>query len=307
MNMDKFLESVIDYGKNFTSQGKLVDYIEILKDADKNALGACIIDKDGRVYEAGKSREEFAIMSIVKVLLFEIVLENYELYEIKEYMRLEGSSKAYNSILDLEAEGGKPVNPFINAGAITSSYLIYKKFKDKSVEVLMKRARIVMEDDSLDYSQTLLDTARTGGENNLALAWILKKHGIIDRYTSVEDVINLYNLACSIMVNTRDLAAFASMISKDGKNIEGKQIIKKENARILRTLMAICGTYNYSGDFAINIGLPAKSGVGGGIMATTNKEIGICTFCPGLDSFGNSVAGLKMLEKISKELDLNFY
>lgn len=106
MNLDKFLESVIDYGKNFTSQGKLVDYIEILKDADKNALGACIIDKDGKVYEAGRSREEFAIMSIVKVLLFEIVLENYELSEIKEYMRLEGSSKAYNSILDLEAEGG---------------------------------------------------------------------------------------------------------------------------------------------------------------------------------------------------------
>lgn len=305
--MDKFLDSVIEYGKNFTDRGKLVDYIEILKDADKNALGACIIDKDGTVYEAGKSREEFAIMSIVKVLLFEIVLENYELSEIKKHMRLEGSSKPYNSILDLEAEGGKPVNPFINAGAITSAYLIYKKFKDKSVEVLMKRAKIVMDDDSLDYSQILLDTAKTGGENNLALGWILKKHGIIDRYTSVEDVINLYNLACSIMVNTRDLAVFASIISRQGKNLKGKQIIKRENARILRTLMALCGTYNYSGDFAINIGIPAKSGVGGGIMATTNKDIGICTFCPGLDSFGNSVAGVKMLEKISKELDLNFY
>ncbi|MHC5099058.1 glutaminase A [Peptoniphilus genitalis] len=305
--MDNFLNSVIEYGKDFVDQGKLVDYIPILKDADKTALGACIVDKDGRVYEAGKSREEFAIMSIVKVILFDIVLDNYKLDEITKYMRLEGSSKPYNSILDLEAEGGKPVNPFINAGAITSAYLIYKKFKDKSIDVLMKRAKLVMENDDLVYNQTLLDTVKTGGENNLALAWILKKHGTIDKETSVDDVLYIYNLACCIMVNTKDLAVFASMISKNGKDLQGNQIIKEENARILRTLMAICGTYDYSGDFAINIGIPAKSGVGGGIMATTNKDIGICTFCPGLDSYGNSVAGVKMMEKISRELKLNFY
>ncbi|MBU5669714.1 glutaminase A [Peptoniphilus sp. MSJ-1] len=305
--MDKFLEEVIDYGKQFTDEGKLVDYIAILKDADKHALGACIIDENGKVHEAGRSQEEFAIMSIVKVVLFEIVLENYKLSEIEKYIGLEGSSKPYNSILDLEAEGGKPVNPFINAGAIMSSYLIYKKFKDKSIDVLMERIRILMDNEELTHNQELLDTVKFGGENNLALAWILKKHGYIDKDTSVDDVLYIYNLACCIMVDTRDLAVFASTMSRHGKGLNGDQIIKKENARILRTLMAICGTYDFAGEFAVKIGIPAKSGVGGGIMATTNKDIGVCVFCPGLDSFGNSLAGVKMLEKISRELDLYYY
>ncbi|WP_257993660.1 glutaminase [Dolosicoccus paucivorans] len=124
----------MEYGKEFVNQGKLVDYIPILKEADKNALGICYVDKDGTIYEEGKSREEFAIMSIVKVILFDLVLENYDLADIKKYMRMEDSSKPYNSILDLEAENGKPVNPFINAGAITSSYLIYQSLKtDRSI------------------------------------------------------------------------------------------------------------------------------------------------------------------------------
>ena len=109
------------------------------------------------------------------------------------------------------------------------------------------------------------------------------------------------------MVNTRDLAVLASIISRKGIGLDGKRVMEEDHARILRTLMSICGTYDYSGDFAINIGIPAKSGVGGGIMAATNKDIGLCTFCPGLDSSGNSVAGVKMLEMISRELKLGYY
>lgn len=305
--MDNYLNSVIEYGKNFVEEGKLVDYIPILKDADKNALGVCIIDKDGKIYEAGKSRENFAIMSIVKVILFEIVLENYEIDEIKKYIGFKGSSKPYDSILDLEMENGKPVNPFINSGAIMSSYLIFKKFKDKSIDVLLEKAKILTDNENIDYARELLKIAGKGGENNLALTYILKKHGYIDKETKIEDVLYIYNLACCLMVNTRDLAVLASIISRNGKGLDGQKIIDEENARILRTLMSICGTYDYSGDFAINIGIPAKSGVGGGIMAATNKDIGLCTFCPGLDSSGNSVAGVKMLEMISKDLKLNFY
>lgn len=305
--MDNYLNSVIEYGKNFVEEGKLVDYIPILKDADKNALGVCIIDKDGKIYEAGKSRENFAIMSIVKVILFEIVLENYEIDEIKKYIGFKGSSKPYDSILDLEMENGKPVNPFINSGAIMSSYLILKKFKDKSIDVLLEKAKILTDNENIDYARELFKIAGKGGENNLALTYILKKHGYIDKETKIEDVLYIYNLACCLMVNTRDLAVLASIISRNGKGLDGQKIIDEENARILRTLMSICGTYDYSGDFAINIGIPAKSGVGGGIMAATNKDIGLCTFCPGLDSSGNSVAGVKMLEMISKDLKLNFY
>lgn len=305
--MDNFLNSVIEYGKNFVDEGKLVDYIPILKDADKTAMGVCLIDKDGRVYEAGKSREKFAIMSIVKVILFEIVLENYEIEEIKKYIGFKGSSKPYDSILDLEMENGKPVNPFINSGAILSSYLIFKKFKEKSIDVLFEKAKILTGNEDIDYARELFKIAGNGGDNNLALTYILKKHGSIDKETKIEDVLYIYNLACCLMVNTRDLAVLASIISRNGIGLDGKRVMEEDHARILRTLMSICGTYDYSGDFAINIGIPAKSGVGGGIMAATNKDIGLCTFCPGLDSSGNSVAGVKMLEMISRELKLGYY
>ena len=305
--MDNFLNSVIEYGKNFVDEGKLVDYIPILKDADKTAMGVCLIDKDGRVYEAGKSREKFAIMSIVKVILFEIVLENYEIEEIKKYIGFKGSSKPYDSILDLEMENGKPVNPFINSGAIMSSYLIFKKFKEKSIDVLFEKAKILTDNEDIDYARELFKIAGKGGDNNLALTYILKKHGSIDKETKIEDVLYIYNLACCLMVNTRDLAVLASIISRNGIGLDGKRVMEEDHARILRTLMSICGTYDYSGDFAINIGIPAKSGVGGGIMAATNKDIGLCTFCPGLDSSGNSVAGVKMLEMISRELKLGYY
>ncbi|MBS6611135.1 MAG: glutaminase A [Peptoniphilus harei] len=305
--MDKILDSVIEYGKEFVEEGKLVDYIPILRDADKTALGVCLIDKDGKIYEAGKSREKFAIMSIVKVILFEIVLENYEIDEIKKYIGFKGSSKPYDSILDLELEKGKPINPFVNAGAIMSSYLIYKKFKDKSVDVLFEKAKTLTENKDIDYARELMKLTSNGGENNLALTYILKKHGYIDKETNIEDVLYIYNLACCIMVNTKDLAVLSSIISRNGINLDGKRVMEKDHARILRTLMSICGTYDYSGDFAINIGIPAKSGVGGGIMATTNKDIGVCAFCPGLDRSGNSIAGVKMLEMISKKLDLGYY
>ena len=305
--MDKILDSVIEYGKEFVEEGKLVDYIPILRDADKTALGVCLIDKDGKIYEAGKSREKFAIMSIVKVILFEIVLENYEIDEIKKYVGFKGSSKPYDSILDLELEKGKPINPFVNAGAIMSSYLIYKKFKDKSVDVLFEKAKTLTENKDIDYARELMKLTSNGGENNLALTYILKKHGYIDKETNIEDVLYIYNLACCIMVNTKDLAVLSFIISRNGINLDGKRVMEKDHARILRTLMSICGTYDYSGDFAINIGIPAKSGVGGGIMATTNKDIGVCTFCPGLDRSGNSIAGVKMLEMISKKLDLGYY
>lgn len=305
--MDNFLNSVIEYGKNFVDEGKLVDYIPILKDADKTAMGVCLIDKDGRVYEAGKSREKFAIMSIVKVILFEIVLENYEIEEIKKYIGFKGSSKPYDSILDLEMENGKPVNPFINSGAIMSSYLIFKKFKEKSIDVLFEKAKILTGNEDIDYARELFKIAGNGGDNNLALTYILKKHGSIDKETKIEDVLYIYNLACCLMVNTRDLAVLASIISRNGIGLDGKRVMEEDHARILRTLMSICGTYDYSGDFAIRVGLPAKSGVGGGIVTASKNKTGLAVYAPRLDKHGNSYSGVRMLEFLSNELDLSIY
>lgn len=306
--MEKILKEAYEYAKPFTKYGKIVDYIPSLADVDKDKLAASIIDSQGNVYEVGAVDIQFSIMSISKVILYLIALENYELEEIKKFIGFKGSSKPYNSLLDLEmSEGKKPVNPFINAGALVNTYLIYNKFGDASIDKIMEKVRLLSGNDSIDYDRLVNKESKGRGHGNKAIMYSLQNNNIIPKDVDIFEILYIYGLACFIMVNTRDLAAISYVISNDGYNMDGEKLIDSDHARILRTLMAICGTYDYSGDFAIEIGLPAKSGVGGGMLATTNKGIGLATYCPGLDPSGNSVAGTKMLEYISKSLDLGIY
>lgn len=303
--MKEILKRAYEYSLPFTKEGELVDYIDALKSVNKEDLGAVIIDENKNIESIGVVDTKFTIMSIVKVALYLIVLENYEQDEIKKYMGSNGSSKAFNSLLDLESsEDKKPVNPFINAGAIMSCYLIYKKFKEKSKEVVLEKLRSLTDNKNLDVDKKVLDSIGIGGDTNIAILYSLKKNKIMANDEDAFTVLGLYNYACTILVDIVDLAKFSYVLSNNGKSINDEKLIDEENVRILKTLMLICGMYDYSGEYAIKVGLPSKSGVGGGIMATTNKKIGLATYSPALDLRGNSVAGQVMLEYISKELDL---
>ncbi|WP_138159718.1 glutaminase A [Peptoniphilus catoniae] len=307
MDINKILKEAYEYAKPYTKEGKLVDYLPELAKADINNLGAVVIDGDANLYKIGAYNEKFSIMSIVKVVLYLIVLENYKADEIKNYLLMKNTYNPYNSLLDLEnGEGKKPVNPFVNAGAIVTSYLINKKFADKSIDVILEKTRQIMNDDSIDYSREIVDTSMDKADTNFALAYTLKKNKIISQDTDVYNLLKLYCMACAIIIDAEDLAVFSSVLARDGKNLKGDQVIERDHARILRTLMATCGTYDYSMEFALEIGLAAKSGVGGGILAA-NRQIGIGIYSPGLDIRGNSLASIEFLKYFSKKLDLSIY
>lgn len=306
--MKELLQKAYDYAKGFRDEGQLVGYIPALASADKNHIAASIIDAEGNVEEIGDLDVKFTMMSIAKVVLFLIALEDFDLEEIKKSVGLKGSSKPYNSLIDLEmSEGKKPVNPFINAGALVVTSLIMEKYGDDSAKVVLDKVRQLADNQEIDFDMSLLSGPKGGGQANKAIIYSLQNNNIIPKNVDVYKVLDIYGAACAILVNTKDLARISYVLSSGGKNIGGEQIVEPEHARILRTLMAHCGTYDYAGDFAIEVGLPAKSGVGGGILATTNKGIGLASFCPGLDVRGNSVVGIKLLEYISKELNLGIY
>ncbi|WP_308533394.1 glutaminase A [uncultured Peptoniphilus sp.] len=306
--MDKIIKEAYEYGKQFTKNGKLVDYLPDLTKANINKLGLAIVDENGKIHEEGEVNEKFAIMSIVKVILYLMALENYDYDEILKYVGIKPSSKAYNSLLDLEmGEDKKPINPFINAGAIVTSYLLFKKFADKTVEKIIERTRTLMESPDINYSKSLVETSMAVADSNFAMTYTLKKNKIIGNDISAYDLLLIYCKACSLMINTRELAKFASLLSRGGKNYKGEQIVSEKNAQKLRVLMATCGTYNFAGEFAMDVGLPAKSGVGGGLIATTNKGLGIAAYSPGLDELGNPLAPMKVLKYLSEKLNLSIY
>lgn len=307
-NIKTILEEAYKYAEPFAQEGEIVTYIEALKDADQSKYGISLIDQEGKAYEVGTVDVDFTIMSIAKVFLYQISLENYEFSELRELVGLSGSSKAFNSLLDLQmSEDKKPVNPFINAGALVISYLILKKFGDKAADVILEKVKEMTGNKGLIINMDVVDSVRDGGQANKAIAFSLQNNNIIPKDVDIFEVLEVYNKACSIMVSTKDLAVASYVLSSGGKNPDGKELMDSEHARILRTLMATCGTYDYAGDFAVEVGVPAKSGVGGGIMATTNKGIGLATYGPGLDSRGNSVVGMKLLEYVSRKLDLKIY
>lgn len=306
--MEKILREAYNYAKPFVKDGELPTYQPQLAKANKDNLGVVVIDKDKEVYEFGVVNVKFTAQSIIKVLLYQIVLENYEMEEIKSYVGLKGSSKPFNSIADLElSDGKKPVNPFINSGALVVSYLILKKFGNKSFDVVLHKAKRIFNNSFLEYDKVFVETGKPVAFRNIALINTLKSNGTISNDISSEDILDLYFKACCILVDPKDLANYSFILSNEGKDIQDNQIIEKEHATILKTLMAIAGMYDYSGDFAVEIGIPAKSGVGGGILGATNKGIGIATYSPGLDKQGNSLAGIKLLEHLSKNFDISIY
>lgn len=307
MDLEKIVQETYAYGEKFLDQGNLVDYIPGLKDVDPKAYGLALIDKDGNFYEAGAIDSRYTIMSICKVFLYILALEAYDLDELRKYVGLKPSSKAFNSLLDLQLEDNIPVNPYVNAGALTVSYLLYKKYGDKAIDKVLEKIRILAENPEIDIDEEVVKTSEHAGYANKAMIFSLQNKGPISKGVDVFDVLSIYNRACCIRVSTRDLAKMSFVLSNDGKNRKGDQLIDPDHARISRTLMALCGTYDYSGDFAVDVGLGAKSGVGGGIMTSTNSCLGIATYGPKLDSRGNSVVGIEMLKYLAEKLNLSIY
>lgn len=305
--METLLKNIISSNKDLTSQGKVASYIPELTKANPSDLGVCIIDKDNNMYCSGDCDKKFTIQSISKTIVLAMALMDNDWNYVFSKVGMEPSGDPFNSIMKLETnDSKKPCNPMINAGAIVTTSLIKGDTPKEKEERMLNFFRKLAKNDSLEINYSVYESEKLTGDRNRAMAYLLKNDGFIEG--DVEEVLDLYFKQCSIEVNAKDLARIGLLFANYGVDIEtGERVISENISRMVKTFMITCGMYDASGEFAIKVGIPAKSGVGGGIMASVPHKMGIGVFGPSLDKKGNSIGGLKILEDLSKELKLNIF
>ncbi|MDP0488567.1 MAG: glutaminase A [Fusobacterium sp. JB021] len=304
--MKEYLEELIQEKRKETELGNVASYIPELKNVNKNNLGIYISDVSGNSFFSGDHNEYFTIQSISKIItLMLAIIDNGEEY-IFSKVGMEPSGDPFNSIKKLETSTmKKPANPFINAGAIVITSTIKGRNKDDKFQRILNFTRKISEDNSLDVNYKVYCSEARTGDRNKALAYFLKGQGIIEE--SVPDSLDLYFKQCSIEITAKHLATIALFLARNGKNSKNEQIIDSNIVKIVKTLMYTCGLYDESGEFAVKIGIPSKSGVGGGILCVVPGKMGIGVYGPALNEHGNSLAGISLLENLSNKFNLSIF
>lgn len=282
--------------------GEVASYIPELATADPTWFGISMVTADGTVYEVGDTRREFTIQSISKPLTFALALEASGEEEVRRHVDVEPSGEAFNSIT-LQPGTGRPLNPMVNAGAIATTSLIEPLGFDKPIDrILNEYSAFAGRDLSVD--EDVFDSENETGHRNRAIAYLLRNSSVVDH--EVEDVVETYFRQCSTLVTCRDLAVIAATLASTGFNpVTRERVLREDTVRNVLSVMASCGMYDSAGDWLYTVGLPAKSGVAGGIIAALPGQLGIAVYSPPLDEHGNSVRGIKVCEDLSDELHLH--
>lgn len=303
--MEQILNQILEDCRRYTLEGQVASYIPELAKANREKIGIYVATNEGD-YFTGDWEEKFTIQSIAKTIFLMLAAIDNGIDVVKSYVGVEATGKPFNAIdygdsLILKEH----INPMVNIGAIAVCGMVKAKNNKERFQRLMDFSKKITENPDLEIDSNVYSSERETGNKNRALGYLLKNSGMI--YGSVEELLDVYFAMCSLKVNCRDLANIALILSNHGKNRNGEQIIPKEDARFMNAVLVTSGMYDGSGEFATTVGIPAKSGVGGGIMADCPSRMGIGIYSPALDRKGNSVAGIKMLEALSKELDLSIF
>lgn len=298
--VDKALTDLLE--RNATRRdGKVADYIPELATADPDDFGIAVASVLGRVYAAGDSDKPFTIQSISKPFVYALALSDLGLDEVSRHVGFEPSGEPFNAI-SLEPDTGRPANPLINAGAIVTSALV-----EGDAETRFARIRATLSafaGHELDIDERIYRSESETGDRNRALAYLVRSGGALSR--SVDDATDVYFRQCSLLVTTVDLAVMAATLGNAGVNpLTGVAVVDEDVAKLTMSVMATCGMYDNSGEWMVRVGLPAKSGVGGGIVAVQPGQYGIGVYSPPLDQRGNSTRGVAALEDMSSELQLH--
>jgi len=304
--MNNIFDTIIKNNIDFTRNGKVASYIPELAKSNPNDLGVYLITLDGQEFYAGDFEKKFTMQSISKILsLMLSLIDNGE--SVFEKIGMEPTGDSFNSIVNLELKSiHKPFNPMINAGAIATTSMIKGNNVDEKIMRIFDLAKKLSNNPNIKINEDVYWSEKTTGDRNRSLAYFMKSYNVIDGV--VDDVLDLYFKQCSIEVNCRDIANIGCVLANDGISTKtGERIVSKHICRIVKTIMSTCGLYDASGEFAVHIGIPAKSGVGGGILASVPHKMGIGVYGPSLDEKGNSIAGIQILRELSEKLDLNIY
>ncbi|MDQ0060870.1 glutaminase A [Paenibacillus harenae] len=303
----KMLPQWVEESRRHCFDGKVASYIPELSKAPIEALGIHILDGRGNAVSAGDCELSFTMQSISKVFTLILALIDNGEEAVFSKVGMEPTGDNFNSMLKLElVQPGIPFNPLINAGAIAISSLIAGESSlDKSARVL-RFFQLLAGNDSLDYDYDVYRSESETANLNRSIGYLLKDNGVLEG--DVEDMLDVYFRHCSISVTCSDLAKMALVLASNGKDpLSGKKLIPRRYVQIAKTFMTTCGMYNASGEFAIQVGLPAKSGVSGGILTMLPGRYGIGLVGPSLNRKGNSIAGVELLQKLSQQLDWSLF
>ena len=283
-------------------EGKVATYIPELAKASPDWFGICLVTANGTAYEVGDSRQPFTIQSISKPFVYGMALEDHGRQHVISKVGMEPTGDAFNSI-SLEPGTGRPRNPMINAGAIAATSLIEGKNGPARLRRLLEMfGRYAGRDLSLD--QPIYNSENETGHRNRAIGHMLRNFDILT--TDPIPAVELYFQQCSVSVTAYDLGVMAATLANRGVNpITGKQAIRGEYVESVLSVMSSCGMYDYAGEWLYTIGMPAKSGVAGGLIAILPGQLGIAVFSPPLDARGNSVRGIRVCDAISRHCDLH--
>src|ERR1700704_796749 len=281
--------------------GAVADYIPELGKADPDRFGISLATIDGHVYEVGDTRIPFTIQSMSKPFVFALALDTLGAARVESAIGVEPSGDPFNSIR-LNADN-HPFNPMVNAGAIACSSLIHEAKGDAAFEYI-RQALSRFAGRELDIDQAVFASESTTGDRNRAIGYLLRNSTVIK--DDVSAVLEVYFRQCSVLVTARDIAVMAATLANRGTNpVTGEQVMTPYAISRTLSVMTSSGMYDYAGEWIYRVGIPAKSGVGGGILAALPARLGLGSYSPRLDSHGNSVRGIKVCEALSSHYDLH--
>ena len=297
--LDEVLQSVAD-----DRTGVLANYIPELAEVNPERLGASIAMVDGELYASGDTEALFTIQSISKPFVYALALADRGFERVLDKVGVEPSGEPFNEI-SLEDSSGRPLNPMINAGAITTHSLV----GTETMNPAERMERVIsglsaFAGRSLDVDEAVYSSEIEHAHRNLAIAHMLRSHDILTENPT--GVVEGYTRQCSLLVTVQDLAMMAATLANYGiQPVTGEQVVPKTVVRQVLSVMFTCGMYNAAGDWATQVGIPAKSGVGGGIIGAVPGQLGLATFSPRLDVHGNSVRGVSLFERFSSDMGMH--
>ncbi|UYM17820.1 glutaminase [Endozoicomonas euniceicola] len=297
-NIQNVLASLPEVVADAFGQGKPAGYIPALSQVDPGKFGMAISTVNGDDFVIGDADEFFSIQSISKVFNLSLAM-HYAGEDLFKRVGVEPSGTTFNSLSQLEYENGIPRNPFINAGALVVTDALLEFVKSPKRDFL-DFVRGLSNNIDVHYDEEVFRSEYDNGQRNAALANYLKSFGNLDNHIS--RVLDFYFYQCSVSMSCRDLARAFRFLAQDGRHpYKDEQVVSRLQARRINSLMMTCGTYDEAGEFAFKVGLPCKSGVGGGIVAVIPGEMSVCVWSPELGPKGNSIVGMEALKYFARK------
>ena len=303
MDYQGVLEEIHHEVQPLIGRGRIPDYIPPLAAVPIDKFGMALQTTDGKVFSIGDAGERFSIQSISKLFSLTLALRLSGI-SIWERVGKEPSGTPFNSLVQLEYEEGIPRNPFINAGALVITDIILSHTGNAMEDYLAFLKQLTGVDSPL-FSEAIFQAEVKSGHRNRALANLLKDFGNLQH--SVDDVLDFYFSQCAVMMNCKELALACLFLAGQGVSPIAGKVVGLRRAKRINAVMLTCGTYDAAGDFAYRVGLPGKSGVGGGIVAVVPGKMSLCVWSPALNSAGNSYVGTKALELFTTKTRLSIF